>query len=240
MSFIKSISDIFRPTQQVTVANQPPMAQQNPAAGGNPPPPGTSLPNAETTPPNPLDGFSTIWQTDPKAAPTVDPLNQPLLNPDPVKMREAASKLDFVGMLPKELVSRVHAGNDPAAIVELVNAAAQAALAQAAQLSTATVEHAGTRLKDRMLQSLPGRIRDVQIGQTKPSNSVLEHPAAQPMLHIARAAIATKNPHMSPAEINAQAEAYLQGFAEQLISKPETDKAPSNGEYDWDAVYGVR
>lgn len=240
MSLMRSITDIFRPTQQVTVANQP-LAQQNPGAASNPPPPGTSAPNAEAPPPNPLDTFSAIWQTDPKAAPTVDPLNQPLLNPDPVKMREAANKLDFVAMLPKDVVARVHAGNDPAAIVELVNAAAQAALAQSAQLATATAEHAGNRLKDRMLQGLPTRIRDVQIGQQKPTNAALDHPAAQPMLHIARAAIASKNPGLSPAEVNSQAEAYFQGLAEQLVSKPEKSEASSqSGDYDWDNVFGVR
>ena len=104
-----SIANLFRPTQQVSM--QPPagpMAMQNP--GAQAPLNAPAQPAEAATPANPLDEFASLWQNDPKLQPQVDPLTQPLFNSDPVKIQEAANKMDFISQLQPDLLAKAMSG----------------------------------------------------------------------------------------------------------------------------------
>lgn len=237
MSVMSSIANMFRPTQQVTMApsqQQQPMQQQNPGAAQLPAP-GTSLPtNQQAEPSNPLDAFTPLWQNDPNAAPTADPLTTPLFNTDPAKIQEAAGKMDFLANVPKELIDKAMAGNDPGSFLQVMNMVAQRTLAAATQLSTATVEQGAQRSNQRVLQALPDRVKQIQLDQMQPENPALSHPAAQPFLHMARAQLKAKNPTLSAAEIQKQAERYVSDFASSLSVTPEAAAAQQTAGEDWD------
>lgn len=205
-------------------APQPQSQQNNPMGQNNPSavPPGA--PQAGTNPDgtpkqdaNPLDNFSNIWEA-PKndGNQPVDPLSTPLLNSDPAKIAAAANKMNFTQGVPQELMSRVMAGNDPAALVELINHVGRQSLITAAQLSTATVENATRLNNDRMLSVLPKHVNNIQLSQLPAENPALSHPAAVPMLQVVRQQIKANNPTMTPAEINARAEQYLTNFASAI------------------------
>lgn len=234
-----SVADMFRPTQQVTVAPQPvasPMAMQNPGAALVTPPAGASLPTANAAPANPMDEFTTLWQTDPNATPSVDPLTTPLFNTDPAKIAAAAGKIDFMAQMPPDLVAKAMSGTDPAAFMQLINAVAQRTLATSTQLNAATLEQATSRNNDRVMQAIPGRVKQIQLDSIQSENPVLQHPASQPFLQLVRAQIQMKNPGMSAATINAQAERTLTGFASQLAAPASTEATRSAaGGTDWDS-----
>lgn len=237
-SLASSIANMFRPTQQVTVApSSQPMSQVNPGAAAQPPQSGTSQQITPQPPANPLDEFTGLWQNDPNAQRVVDPLSTPLFNTDPAAIAAAASKLDLVGQMPPELMAKAMSGQDPAAFIQVLNAVAQRTLATATQLNAATIEQATTRNNARIQDALPSRMKDIQLQSMQSEHPALQHPASQPFLQLVRSQVKMKNPGMSAADINAQAERALLGFANQLVAPAQTEatRAAEAGGTDWDA-----
>lgn len=189
-----------RPGQQAQPGQS---AQQQPSAGGSQQSSGQN---------SSLDAFADLWKTDPTKTPnpaSQDPWADPLFATDPSKIREAASKMDFLGQVPQDLMQKAMSGNDPQAFMQVINAVGQNTLAAALQIGTATTEHAGKQIGERFNKSLPGRFKDMQIEGTQPSDPRLQHPAVQPMLKFARNQVKQMNPDASPQEIQAKAEEYI-------------------------------
>lgn len=261
-----SIWDMFRNTQQVRVANQPQQQpnngpQQNVDPNGNVQQqptgqPGSSmqLQNANSGQPqnsqqqqpggnpqsSPLDAFTKMWETDPNAKPQADPFATPLLNLDPAKFQEGVSKLDFIGNAPQELIQKVMAGNDPQALIELMNHVGRQSFMMAGQLATASTNKAGSDLAGRFKQSLPDMFKDFMLQNEAPENPILQHPAAQQMLHMARSQIRMKEPNLSPAEVNKKAEQFLSTFASSLSGGngqqgQNQQQQTQSKEQDWEA-----
>lgn len=249
-----SVANLFRPTQQVTQAPTPPNSDTdtgfNQGPAGGPPnqsgpqnAPGSSMQQRqgmESSGQNsPLAPFEKLWETPDtgsNGAPK-DPFSEPLFATDPVKIKEAASQMDFVAQLPQELVQKAMSGQDPQAFMQVINGVAQAALATALQVSTGTMEQAGTKLGQRFKSALPDSIRDVQVNSQVSSNPILNNPAVQPMLKMARNQIKMMNPGMSPQDIQQQAEQLFLSMAKEMIgadpaSQPPVD--PSKKTTDWD------
>lgn len=255
MSIMSSVSNIFRPTQQVSVTGQPTtpghtMQPNNPGAapqsaqGGNQSQPqgDPSQGGNQAQPPqeggnSPLDGWKDIWQNDPNIKPAADPWVHPLLPTDPTKVREAANKMDLVAGIPQELMARVQAGNDPAALVEMINQVARNTLAVSAQLTAASVEHAGTAIRDRTRAELPGTFKKLQLDTLPVDNPVLSHPGAQGMLQLARQQLQMKHPDWSAQQIQEAASKYLLDFATaaSAANQPTKPALDSSGtpEQDW-------
>lgn len=241
-----SIANIFRPTQQVSAAptgqqqpQQPPvpgssMQVQNPQAGvASPPPTNDAADNS------PLDAWKDVWHTDPKANPPSDPWSQPILPSDPNKIREAASKMDMMAGMPPELVQKALAGNDPQSLMDLMNRVAQNTLAMSAQLATASVERAGTVIRDRTKQEMPDQFREYQLNNLPVENPVLNHPGAQGLLRTTRQQLKMNNPTWNAQQIHDEAVKYLTGFAGALsqTGTPQQTPRDSSGtpEQDWEA-----
>lgn len=232
-SVLNNIANMFRNTQQVTQAPAAPLTQANPGAAAPVPPSGTD----NSPPSNPMDEFATIWQTDPKSQPTIDPLNTPLFNTDPAKINAAAGKIDFINQVPAELLQKAMSGSDPQAFLQVMNTVAQRTLATATQLNAATIEQATTRNNARIHDALPDRLKRIQLETMAPENPVLAHAASQPLLQMVRSQIQMKEPGLSAAEINKRAENYLSGFASQLVAptSAETELARTKtAGTDWD------
>jgi hypothetical protein len=232
-----SFANIFRPTQQVT---QAPQQQATP-----PQQPGPAAPMQQGSfeppkPVSPLDQFKDLWNTAPNADPngSADPFTQPLFSSDPAKIREAASQIDFLQAVPQEVMQKAMSGNDPQAFMSVMNAVAQNALATALQVGTQTVEQAGTKLGERFNKALPTKFRDLQINAAPPSNPILSHPAAQPMVSMVKNQIKMTNPEATPDQVNKMAEDYLAGLASALSGPADgatANKEESSGQnwMDW-------
>lgn len=206
--FFSSVYNMFTPV--VRTAGQAPA-----------PAPTPSEPAAPTPPADPLAGMAALWKNDPNKPQPVDPLRGPVLNSDPTKIAEAAGKVNFLDQVPAELMQRVNAGNDPAALAELINTVAQRTLATATQVGAATVEQGLQRNNQRIEQALPDRIRQVQLDAMPVANPALAHEASQPLLRLVRAQILAGNPNLSPEAVNKQAEAVLINHAQAVIGTTE-------------------
>jgi len=135
------------------------------------------------------------------------------------------------------------AGNDPAALVQLINTVGQQTLAAAAQLNAATIEQSHRSNNERILTALPDRIKNVQIQQGQAENPALNHPAAQPFLKMVRQQISSQNPTLTPAQVNQRAEQVLVGFA-GAINAPaqeahQVQQAQATAGTNWDAWSGL-
>lgn len=236
MSLSSKIASIFRPVTAVV------MPTQN-NTGGTVPNAGESLPidNSANAASNPLDVMATLMQNDPNVKPPVDPLAAPLLHTDVAKLRQAAGSMNLVGQIDPELMQKAMSGNDPAAFASVLNAVAQSAVITSAQLTSQTVEQATTRNNERILQVIPTQIKQAQIDSSVSENPALAHPAAQPFLHLVRSQIQMKNPGMSAADINRQAETVISDFAGAVTSAPlePTRQAAANQGTDWDKWAGI-
>jgi hypothetical protein len=249
MSLIGNIAGMFRNTQQVAApvtpapgapTNQPvvaPLAQVNPGADPN-----VALSQQQQQgPANPMEALAKLWETDPKAVVPTDPLAAPLFNTDPAKILQSASKVDFLKNIPQDLMAKVMAGNDPAALMQLINTVSQQSLAAAVQLNAATVENATSRNNQRMLEALPAQFKSLMLSQSQAENPSLNHPAAQPFIKMVRQQIAAKDPTLTPAQINAQAEKVLTDFA-GVISAPTQEQQQATAAKvagtDWDIWAG--
>lgn len=236
-----SIGNLFRPTQQVTIAptqqqqqqQVPPMGQNNPGAdpANLPAPQNQQTPPAE--PPNPLDAFKDLWKTDPNATPPQDPLAQPLFNTDPAKIREAAGKIDFLGQVPQDVMAKVQSG-DQQALLQVINFVAQKSFATATELNAATHEQAYARTTERWQQALPNRVKELQVNSIQSDNPVLSHPAAAPMLDMTKRQLQMKHPDKTPQEIHRMAESYLTDFAKSLNPNTPATQPESSGGTDWE------
>jgi hypothetical protein len=222
--------------QQQQPQQQQPQSQAGATLGQNNP--NASVPSeGQQAPSSPLDPFKDLWKTDPTkpTQPIADPFSQPLFNTDPAKIIEAAGKADFLSQVPPELMQKVMAGNDPQALTQLINSVAQQSLALSLQLSTATVEQAGTKMGERFNSSLPEKFKGMQLDGIKPTNPALQHPAAEPMLRNLRDQVRRQEPNLSPDEVNAKAEQYLSAFAAQLSQPANPDgTAGKKAEDNWD------
>lgn len=170
---------------------------------------------------NPLDDFAAMWQpVDPSKAPA-DPLKAPIFGADPAKLAEAAKNINFAQSIPQELMTRVMAGGDPQAIVDLVNHAVQTAVGLGAQLTATTTEQAFGRFGERLDQAMPSRISKAQLTQLPEANPALSHPAAQPLVQLARTMMQQQNPGKSPSEIAEMASRYLTTLGTEVFSNSD-------------------
>jgi len=245
-----SIANMFRPTQQVSVTpqqqgqqGQPQQPQPTPGSTMQPNNPSAGNPNPAptngTADNSPLDAWKDVWHTDPKATPPSDPWSQPILPSDPNKIREAAAKMDMMSGVSPELMAKVTAGNDPQSLIQLMNVVAQNTLAMSAQLSSASVERAGTVIRDRTNGTLKDQFRDFQLQSLPVENPVLNHPGAQGLLQMTRQQLKMKNPQWSAQQIQDEAVKYLTQFGSALTSSnaPQTPQldAAGNAPQDWDS-----
>lgn len=240
-SLFQSVASMFRPTTQVSgmmaPGPAPAMQQANPGAAATVPAAGTSAATTTQAAANPLDDIAALWQTDPNSKPVVDPLAAPLFNTDPAKIAEAAGKINFVSQLPPDLVAKAMSGNDPQAFMQVINAAVQRGVATSSQLNAATIEQATQQNNARVMQTLPGRVRQIQLDAMVSEDPVLASPAAQPFLQLARQHVQMKNPGMSAAEINRRAESVVTGFATALTAPAAAaaQQASNPAGTDWDS-----
>lgn len=239
-----NFGQLFRPTQQVTVTN--PQQPQQPL--GQPTPGSSMQQRAPTMQPgqpqqtnepeqtnSPLDPFKDLWNTPDSAvtAASADPFSSPLFQADPAKIREAAKQMDFISQISPELMQKAMSGQDPQAFLEVINQVAQTSLATSLQLSTATMEQAGSKIGERFNKALPSRFRDLQINEQQPSNPVLQHPAAQGMLKVAKQQVKMMNPDATPQQVQQMAEQFLSSFASTLTTDPNAAAKAEAEEFNW-------
>ena len=206
------------------------IAQQLPGTSGN----GTANPTDPAAPPiSPLDVHKDIWNTPQlkDGQQPVDPFAQPLLSTDPAKLTEAARKMNFAQGIDPALVQKALSG-DPQALLTAINTASQNAFLAASQLTTQVTEGAVTANNKRVDSVLENKFKEYLVQQQRSDNPVLQHPAAAPMLDLAKKQLMQTHPDKSPTEIHRMAEGFLSDFASTLTTAKTNTAASKNGVAD--------
>lgn len=227
---------------------QPQQQQQqptNPHVTNNP-----TVPNGTNTAPagqnpdgtqasTPVDQFATLWQTDPNSpAPSA---NAPLIPVDQQKLAQAVQGMDFTKSVPQELFQQALAGtaDSPKALMQIINATAQQAVAQAlvgsSQVSEMAIKKHGATLRSE----IPSLIKDHSVmDQRRQLNPALSNPAFEPVVRAAEQQMRLKYPNATPTEITQQVSAYLDAFAGAAVEpkrkkEQEEQQQAAPKEPDW-------
>lgn len=207
----------------------------NPAAnpanmGGQPATPNAGGPEGGAA--SPLDAFTDFFkpkQVDPNA-PKAPTLADPYLGSlDPTKFKEQVNQANFAANIPAETIQKAITG-DAQAFADAINMAAREAFAASAQLSHGLVEQGVRAGADRVSGSMDSRFRNFQIKGQNTSNEALNHPAVAPMLNAVKMQIASSNPNLSAADVQAQAEQYFTQMANVLAPNKQDSQAGSGAQ----------
>lgn len=193
-----------------------------------------------------LDKFEKLWEVDATKQPTPAPSMVPALSLDLGKLRESASKVDFVSQIPADLITKAMSG-DAAAFGQVINNAVQMGFAQslagAAEITKQSLTSAQTSLNT---QILPAAIRQQQINDAiLEANPAFGDPSVSPLLESLKTQFASKYPTAAPSEIASMAKEYLGQVAGKITGidrvNPNSQGRPSSrmarAETDWDKFF---
>lgn len=222
--------------------------QPNPAGGTGAPGSGSGADNnADPTKGqgSPLDTFKDIFtikqNVDANGNPVqvVDPLSQPLVNPDPEQMKAAVAKMNFAGSVTPELAQKALQG-DVQSLMQMLNSVGQNAFLAAMSAQGPIINSAFRTNNERFSAALPDHVRNVQIKQAVPENPVLKHAAAAPILEAVKAQVAATNPSLSPTEVARHAENYFNVLAQDMVNNDPSRPKPSTAlpaNQDWSSFF---
>lgn len=242
------LSSLFNPATGMGSDGTPPTAAATPTA-----PPAPAVPDAAAIaakaaadaaaaaaakPGSQLDGFKDLWQTpkNDKGEPIqfVDPLSQPVLQVDPAKLAEAASKLNFMANIPAENIQKA-LGGDQQAFAEVINNAVRNAVVGISASQGQLLQQVVTANNQRLVDSLPTHIKRTQLTQQSADNPILEHPSVAPLVEALKLAEFNKNPRANPADVHQKVVDYITGLGKAITdtSTQQQQQSDTKKEVDW-------
>lgn len=215
-----------------------------------------AIPKAGEGDKSPLEKYKDIWDIDPKAVKpkTADALAIPI-KADPAKLLETARGIDFLKTVNQDNLKKALEG-DNAALIGVINEAAQAGYAQSA-LGTTNLIKAALSEQARVFKEevMPEVLRRHDISRSTPAdNQVLQSPTVKPLLSMVETQLANKNPGASADEISRTAREFITDFSQEILKAngmtvtPKTADGAAggkngaggkSGETDWGAFFGA-
>lgn len=235
------------PAQPTPPGNIPPQTAQTAAglATPNAAPNGVVPANADISnpTPSPLDAFNDLWQTPANATPQP---NGPLLQADPIKMMEAARKVNFTTQgITQETMQKIQAGGPEAmmAMMEVMNTVAQNSYAQSALAASKIVEGAIGKATTQFDARTADMIKRHTVSDTiRTNNPAFTHPAVAPIISALEQQLVAKFPNATSAELNAMAKQYMEaaGTAFAPVSATQSQQQQKSGnDFDWAGFMGA-
>lgn len=183
-------------------------------------------------PPSPMDQFKDLWQP-----PENKEDDSASFNPDPQKIMEAASKVDFTKILNKEALAKVQAGGDEAvqAMASLLNQTAQAVYGQSTVAASKIVEQALSQAEQKFASKVPTLV-NTKAAQAKllASNKALANPAVAPIVSMIQEQLALKYPNATSDELADMAGEMMKGAANVFAPAPATPPSDKSKKADDD------
>jgi hypothetical protein len=187
-----------------------------------------------------MDQFKSLWEpTVTQGVDTTLPQNI-FSGADPVKMLEAARKVDFSKSIPPDVLSKITAGGPDAAAAfsQALNDVSQRAYAQSSFASTKMIEQALAKFQEGIDNRLPGQIKKHAVSDSiRESNPALQHPAAAPIMEALQSQMAVKYPNATVSEIKDMASQYLTAFAGSALPQKKADPVPASE--NWDSFFSA-
>lgn len=220
-----------------------PAPKQEPAQAAAPTPGNIPPESANATTPgnsvvpaaaeSPLDQFSDLWKPVENQN-----ANSNLLNFDPTKVMEAASKVDFSRVVTPEVMQKIASGGEEGvkAMMNAMNSMSQTVYANSAAATAKIVEQAVSKAREQFQSELPSLIKRHNVSDSlREENPAFSHPAAQPILSALEHQLTQKHPNATSTELRDMAKQYLSSFASAANPQApkETEKSGKAGEFDW-------
>lgn len=190
-----------------------------------------AFPKVEGGAKSPLAEYGKLWEADANAPKLENSSLVPDLSFDPAKLLEAAKGIDFTKVMPPELLAKA-AANDPAALAQVINLAAQAGVAQSAGTTAKLVTEALTKQQKVFEERyFPDKLREASSRAALQVDTLASNPAAAPVYEMVRSHLAAKFPTASPEAVANHAKTYMselglaitEGSGKQVV---DPSKAP--------------
>lgn len=230
-----------KPTQAPAQQQQQPNNIQTPPTQTATPNNGT-VPNNSVTQQDPtkvgtesgLDQFKGLWDT---TATDANKGTAPLFNVDPNKLRELASKGNYLGAVNPEVLQKVAAGGEEAigALQQLLNGVGAQTFTQSTTATTKLIESALARQREEIFGQLPELIKKQTVSENlREKNPIFNNPATAPLLGAVQQQMQIKFPNASAVELQKMAENYISEFAKAVKGEDTSAATKSqNQEQDW-------
>lgn len=236
LDIIKSTFASGNPGGGQQAANQ----QTQQQAAGNPTVPSAGTPQSNGSVPaipaagqgsaSPLEGYKELWKVDAStngSQPGNSDSFVPNFELDPVKLTEAASKIDFLATVPQDQLAA--AMTDPEAMKAVINNGLRNVFANAMTGSGNLVTHSMGKAQEALLNKvLPESYRTQAVQAALADNPVFSNPAVAPVVDMVRDQMQRKYPTASPQEIANHALQFVQGMS-QLVTSSTTGNGKVSG-----------
>lgn len=203
-----------------------------------------AIPPTPTGDKSSLAGYEKMWDKADTDRKPVDAAYQ--FQTDPKKLQDATSQIDFMKVIPPDLMAKA-TGGDLTAFATVINRVAQQATATSAQ-TTAELVNTALREQDKKYKDeiIPQVLADhASRTLVRAENPLFNNPAVSPVLAMVESQLMTKYPGASPQDISAKAREYISAMGTEIVTgsgKVISDApkvTPGSQEMDWAAWSGV-
>lgn len=193
--------------------------------------------------PAPLSNFAGIFEALAKAQ-TAGAGKGVMPTLDQKQLGEALAKQQIAPAMNATQIEAIKNGGDEAvaAMTQLLNQTAQAAVMNSILANQRMAEAANTVAQESVLSQLPQLIRDQQFQQQlSAAMPNLNNPAVAPLVEQVRAGIAASNPNLTPQELTEQAQEFFSGLSSLVApANASTGGEEAPEEIDYFAHFGIQ
>lgn len=182
-------------------------------------------------PVNPLDAFSSMWDTTKHGDSAPPPLSLPA-----DKLAEISNQMNFTSSLPQEIQEGISAGNADAFMAALNHVGKQAYQAALSHGTAVTGKYLDIRSEHDRQQLAPLVKRELTT-QELSSTPNFNHPVVKNQLTSIARQIEAANPDADPQWVATQARNYLTELVKQISPQAPADDPTKPKGTDWDSVF---
>jgi len=197
--------------------------------------PSTDGSGTPDTPKNPLDAYSSLWDTDSKEGDSTDNTPDHLTIPQEA-LDKVLPTLDFTKSIPAELQQKFNEG-DAAAVTQVMNHIGRESYSTAMQhMAAVTDAHLAKRLGSGLTKTIQTEVRSSMTRDTVNNLPNAEHPLIKAELNRVSAQIATKYPEASQEWISQQASQYISSLGDALRPQAQPSATQKTQQIDFMAL----
>lgn len=171
---------------------------------------------------------------------------------DPVKFKEALSKIDFTKSITPELSAAINAGGEGAyaALQQILNTSSREVVATMFSTTQKMFESGMQNAKSKFAGDVDGRVKSIMVeNQLTVSNPIMKDPIYGPMVDAVRQQFLSKYPKATPAQIEQGVNNYFDAAVEKMTTAKNNKNttAPDNTQKlktgdptaEWDTWIGM-
>jgi hypothetical protein len=230
-----SIMDLFKSAPAAPANNAPASSNNNANSNTNKDlsanPPSTNadgkMPGTESTPVNPLDAYSKMFDN----ANSNSEIHAPSFKLDPKVIDEVAGKMNFISNISQDQINKALTG-DAEAFMAVIQATSQNAYKAAIQHNTSLTDSFINQRSDFEKKQVQQGVKEQLTHQALSSAPNFNHPVIKQELNRIASQFARANPDASPVEVAEAAKQYITDLSSAL-NPTSSSTSNTEKEMDW-------